>query len=292
MTAVRTSRRPRTAALPARVALAALVGLVLLAPWSAPPDALAQETRGAADRTLLARDVPEIGPAEATNLFREANALYAEGDYGPAAEVYEVILAGGFRNADVYYNLANARYKSGESGQAVLGYERALRLEPAHEDARANLEFVKSQLADRQVPVGGPLSQATDRFFTGGAPNGLAVAASILYFFAIALVVFGVLRRFFPPWLTRTVIVVAIVLVAAVGTLGFRIGRAGRVSEAVIVALDVPVRTGPGDDFVLEFRLHEGTKVRIRESRDSWTRVSVEGTDLEGWLPEEAIEEI
>jgi hypothetical protein len=288
MTTTRTLTRPCLSTL----AVVAAVVTMAFASMPGSLDAGAQETAPDAERTLLERDVPEIGPVEATNLFREANALYADGDYGPAAEVYEVILAGGFRNADVYYNLANARYKSGELGQAVLGYERALRLEPGHEDAWANLEFVRSQLADRQAPVGGPLSQAADRFFTGGAPNGLAVAASALYFFALALVVFGVLRRFFPPWLTRTVIVVAVVLVAAVGTLGFRVGRAGRVREAVIVALDVSVRTGPGNDFVLEFRLHEGTKVRVREARESWTRVSVEGTDLEGWLPEEAIEEI
>ena len=62
--------------------------------------------------------------------------------------------------------------------------------------------------------------------------------------------------------------------------------------EATMVAVDVPVRTGPGDDFVLEFRLHEGTKVRLREVRDDWARVSVEGTDLEGWLPERTVEEI
>jgi hypothetical protein len=74
--------------------------------------------------------------------------------------------------------------------------------------------------------------------------------------------------------------------------LAFRIHRTNAVREAVIVAADVPVRTGPGDDFVLEFRLHEGTKVRLREARDEWARISVEGTDLEGWLPGRTLEEI
>ena len=83
----------------------------------------------------VSREAPQVGPDRAERLFREANDLYAEGDHGAAAEVYEAILAGGFLNADVYYNLANARYMDGDVAQAVLGYERALRLDGSHEDA-------------------------------------------------------------------------------------------------------------------------------------------------------------
>ena len=70
-----------------------------------------------------------MGEEEAQELFAEANALYADGDYKSAAERYERILRGGFANADVQYNLANARYRSGDTGKAVLAYERALRLD-------------------------------------------------------------------------------------------------------------------------------------------------------------------
>jgi len=114
---------------------------------------------------LLGRETPDVGPEQAAGAFREANGLYAEGSHGAAVEVYEAILAGGFHNAEVYYNLANARYMVGDTAQAVLGYERALRLDGSHEDAAANLEFVREQLADRQVRVGGAFSTALERFF-------------------------------------------------------------------------------------------------------------------------------
>ncbi|MCK4410168.1 MAG: tetratricopeptide repeat protein, partial [Candidatus Eisenbacteria sp.] len=221
-----------------------------------------------------------------------ANEFYAEGSHGVAAEVYEAILAGGFLNADIYYNLANARYMDGDIAQAVLGYERALRLDGSHEDAAANLEFVREQLADRQVRVGGALSEALDRFVRKAEVGRLAVVVSTLYFVVVGCIIAGVLRGAFQPWLLRAIVVVVILLVLMGGLLGYRIHRTATVLEGVVVAADVPVRTGPGDDFVLEFRLHEGTKVRLREARDDWTRVSVEGTDLEGWLPERAVEEI
>ena len=102
----------------------------------------------------------------------------------------------------------------------------------------------------------------------------------------------GILRGGFRPWLLRATVVIVIHLVVSGSILGYRIHREGAVREAIVVVTDVPVRTGPGDDFVLEFRLHEGTKIRLRERRDDWARVSVEGTDLEGWLPERTFEEI
>ena len=241
---------------------------------------------------LLDRQFPAVDQEQAARLFREANGLYAEGSHAAAAEVYEAIVGGGFHNADVYYNLANASYMAGDIAQAVLGYERALRLDGSHEDAAANLEFVREQLADRQVRVGGALSDALDRFFRGGDAGRLAVLLSFLYFLAVGCAVAGILRGALQPWLLRAIVVVAILLVLTGGLLGYRVHRTGMVREAVIVAADVPVRTGPADDFVLEFRLHEGTKVRLREARDDWARVSVEGTDLEGWLPERSVEEI
>ena len=266
------------------------VWLAVLAVLAAAVCAAAALDAGGQD--LLGRQLPDVGQEQAARLFREANGLYAEGSHGAAAEVYEAILAGGFHNADVYYNLANARYMAGDIAQAVLGYERALRLDGSHEDAAANLEFVREQLADRQVRVGGALSDALDRFFRGADAGRLAVLVSFLYFLAVGCAVAGILRGAFQPWLLRAIVVVAILLVLTGGLLGYRIHRTGMIREAVIVAADVPVRTGPGDEFVLEFRLHEGTKIRLREARDDWARVSVEGTDLEGWLPERSVEEI
>lgn len=271
---------PGPAALTAALVLGCLI-LGCLTPASA---AVAQE--------FVSREAPEVGPDRAMRLFREANDLYAEGSHGAAAGMYEAILAGGFLNADVYYNLANARYMEGDIAQAVLGYERALRLNGSHEDAAANLEFVREQLADRQVRVGGAVSDALDRFFRRADIGRLAVAVSLFYFLVVACVVVGVLRGGFNRWLQRAAVVMVILLVVAGGILGYRVHRTGAVREAVIVVADVPVRTGPGDDFVLEFRLHEGTKVRLREARDDWARISVEGTDLEGWLPGRMLEEI
>jgi tetratricopeptide (TPR) repeat protein len=240
----------------------------------------------------LAREEAPLDLDRATQLFREANALYADGAYDAAAARYERVVAGGVESADVRYNLANAYYKAGIVGRAVLNYERVLRLEPGHEDARSNLEFVRETLADRQSSVGGPMSELAEDAYARATPGRLAVLASLFYFILVGALIAGILRGGVAGWSARLAVVMGIHLVVACGILGVRLYQERSIREGVVLAPEVAVRTGPGDDFVLEFRLHEGTKIRAREDRGGWVRISVGGSDLEGWLPAGSIEEI
>ncbi len=48
-----------------------------------------------------------------------------------------------------WYNLGNAHYRKHEMAQAVLCYEKALRLNPSDDDAAYNLELCRASLPDR-----------------------------------------------------------------------------------------------------------------------------------------------
>lgn len=261
--------------------------------WAEDPDpGLAGGGRAVAVEAGLDREEATLDADQATRIFREANALYAEGAYDEAAERYERVLSGGIEDADVRYNLANAYFKDGAVGRAVLNYERALRLDPGHEDARANLEFVTETLADRQASVGGPVSELLADAYARAVPARLAVWASVFYFGLMGALILGVLKGALVGWVARLAVVAGILLVVTASLLAVRLTRLRSVREAIVLAPEVAVRTGPGEDFVLEFRLHEGTKVRAREDRDDWARISVAGSDLEGWLPAGTLEEI
>jgi hypothetical protein len=240
----------------------------------------------------LDRETAPLDAEGATQVFREGNALYADARYEEAAARYERVLAGGLESAEVRYNLANAYYKAGATGRAVLNYERALRLDPGHDDARANLEFVRETLADRQAKVGGPFSESVEHLYVRLTPPRLAAWASVFYFLFIGALIVGIVRSGLVGWVARLAVVTGLLLLLTGGLLVIRSERIRSVRDAVVLASEVAVRTGPGEDFMLEFRLHEGTKVRVREGRGQWARVSVSGTDLEGWLPAGSIEVI
>ena len=82
--------------------------------------------------------------------FDAANAAYAEGRYEQAATIYQSLIDEQ-PDATLYYNLGNARFKQGELAQAILNYERALRLQPNHKDAQYNLAFAQSRITDNIV---------------------------------------------------------------------------------------------------------------------------------------------
>ena len=80
--------------------------------------------------------------------FEQANAAYAEGRYEEAATLYQAMIDEQ-PNAILYYNLGNAQFKQGELAQAILAYERALRLQPHHKDAKYNLAFAQSKITSK-----------------------------------------------------------------------------------------------------------------------------------------------
>ena len=95
-----------------------------------------------------------------------ANTAYDNGEYDTAIENYNALIADGYHNKLVYYNLGNAYFKrglanvntegrgfnGGELGRAILNYERALKIDPGMEDAQYNLDLAYS-LTDAPKPL-------------------------------------------------------------------------------------------------------------------------------------------
>src|SRR5205085_9995945 len=64
--------------------------------------------------------------------FTNANQAYAEGGFEEAANAYETLIGSGNWNANLFYDLGNARDRLGEFVQAFLKSERALALDTSH----------------------------------------------------------------------------------------------------------------------------------------------------------------
>jgi Ca-activated chloride channel family protein len=74
----------------------------------------------------------------------QGTAAYRAGDYATAIDRFS-----GRDDADAWYNRANALARAGRLEESIEAYERSLALAPEREDARDNLDLVKS-LRDRR----------------------------------------------------------------------------------------------------------------------------------------------
>jgi tetratricopeptide (TPR) repeat protein len=91
--------------------------------------------------TTLASDAD---PGSRERLFLKAlerfDSAKSSDDYRESAKLLESIVADGFQNGAVYYNLGNAYYRAGEFGRAIINYRKALPYRPGDPYLAANLQ--------------------------------------------------------------------------------------------------------------------------------------------------------
>jgi tetratricopeptide (TPR) repeat protein len=227
----------------------------------------------------------------AQDAFDAANAAYADGRYEEAAAMYQTLLDEQ-PDATLYYNLGNSRFKQGELAQAILNYERALRLKPNYKDAQYNLAFAQSRITDNIVEQDFFLSSWA-RTVRNSLSERTWWSTSIGLFICalIALLLFLLGREL---WLRKTAFHVAWIallfsLIAGLNAGSLRQRNTLR-NEAIITQGVVNVKSSPDRSGTDLFTIHEGTKVTIRETIGEWVNVSV-GSN-EGWMKAAHLERI
>lgn len=264
-------------------------------------DSAATALPPAATTPVTARDgaVAEAsaGAAEAASpetLWDAANTAYINGRYAEAAAGYERILAEGLYSAKLYYNLANALFKSGETGRAILFYHRALRLDPGNEDMRYNLHVAEQATKDR--------IEAVPEFFLRTWLRALrhtlsGTAWSVLSLVALAamlaLVLFYLLARRMVLRKTGFYGMLAALLVFVVAT-AFAVAQRRELLDArtaIVTASAAVVKSSPDGGATDLFVLHEGTPVRITGSLGDWREIVIADGN-KGWIEAVRIEGI
>ncbi len=82
---------------------------------------------------------------ENQTIFNRANEAYSSGDFLGAIDFYQELTQEKGYATGVLFNLANSYAQLGMVGEAILHYERALRLSPTDSDIRGNLELIKTK---------------------------------------------------------------------------------------------------------------------------------------------------
>jgi tetratricopeptide (TPR) repeat protein len=236
---------------------------------------------------------PATGPTDA---MVAANRLYEAGSYAEAASMYQQLVDAGYVDSAVFYNLGNAYFKVGEIGRAILNYRRAEVLAPRDADVRANLAVARGLAVD-QLQSSGPsvlaqLSQLSARWLTLNELAALALALWVVLFLLLALFLFSRRGSHLREAAMYLVVLVGLLVLAAGLTLGSRLYLVQSRPDAVIVAVETDVTSGPGSQYVVEFNLHTGAEVVQLEQRGSWTRLALPGSDLQGWAPSSDVEVI
>lgn len=223
-----------------------------------------------------------------------ANAAYSNGDYQQAATYYRIMLKKG-ENAKLYYNLGNSEYRLGNITNAIIAYERALRLAPGDADTRYNLQFLRSKTIDKIVPVEELFFMtwyhSVQNWFAIDTWATIAVLSLIFALVLMLCYLFGsrmLLRKvgFYSSF-------VLLCLFAFCSLTAFQ--RKQRLMEhdtAIVLTPALNVKATPDNTASDAFVIHEGTRVNITDrSMNNWFGISLDD-GREGWLKKKDVEVI
>jgi len=224
--------------------------------------------------------------------FERANRLYEGSNFSEAVREYRALGRQYPRSAAVHYNLGNAYFRletPGSLGRATVSYLRAFELEPRDEDIRHNLAFTLRRAGERLIPAGTPAALFV--LFHAFSAAELAALQWLGFWLALLLGALYLLRENtqakLRPWLAGAMIFWA----AFACWWGARAAIQDK-SPGVVILHDAEVRSGPGANFPVSFKLPEGRRISQIDTKGGWLEIGVRKEGLKGWVHADAIEKI
>lgn len=208
-------------------------------------------------------------------------------EYAESAALLESLLADGFRNGAVYYNLGNAWFRAGQYGRAIAAYRKARAYRPRDPYLDANLRQALS-VAPGRLSEPPPAWWTHVLFWNGWLSFPEKAYATFGTFVLAALVALAalLLRRPRCYWLSAALVLCAFVVGLDAGLTYADIAW----SRHAVVTDETIARKGIGKDYEPAFDqpLKDGAEFTILSESGDWVFGHFEGIG-DGWLRREHV---
>jgi tetratricopeptide (TPR) repeat protein len=224
--------------------------------------------------------------AQANTDFAKANEEYAQGHFKEAIAGYETLVRAGQWNANLFYDLGNAYFRTGDFGRAILNYERALALDRHQPEARANLQIARDEA--RALELQPSQLERYLQFASANQYSVIAAAAFWLIIFAVAAVIFA--RRRSAVLMAFSVCCLLVSAFSAWAIYTLEHGNEGR-ALAIVTGKDAQARLATADTANSVLALPPGSEIKILSTRGDWIYAALP-KNLRGWIPAKDAEQV
>ena len=227
---------------------------------------------------LICLVVPSLALAKPDGEFAKANQEFAQGHFKEAIAGYQDLVHAGQWNANLFYNLGNAYFRTRDFGHAILNYERALALDNHHPEATANLQIARDEARALELPP-----NRLERYLQFANINQYSVGAMLTFWLGI----FGIVVAMFARRRSAALISLSILclLLCAAAIWAVRTlddGSNGR-ALAIVTGNDVQARLATADTANSVLALPPGSEIKILSTRGDWIYAALPN-DLRGWI--------
>ncbi|KJJ85737.1 Tetratricopeptide TPR_2 repeat-containing protein [Candidatus Omnitrophus magneticus] len=221
-------------------------------------------------------------------LFISGNSFYEKGEYNKAINEYEKILDMGSKSGILYYNLANAYYRSGNTGKAIINYIRAKRLSPRDSDILANYRHVSSTFSGMKLRTEGIWKwKNLKNYYEDFTIDELLIIFSASQTTAFIFIFLAIRFRYF-FWKFFIIALVCLFFAAGNSAIAFdKIKNMTR--EAVIIPREAAIHYGPSDSTTVFFKMREGMETVIIGDKDAWFKIQ-RPDGKTGWIQKSNLE--
>jgi len=211
---------------------------------------------------------------------------YKRHDYQSAIDQLNKQLKDGCASFSVYYNLGNSHLQLDDIGNAILNYERALKIRPTDKDIQYNLHTANLRKVDQFKPVSSlPLlneyKTLRDRF--NSEFWGFLSIGTMALFVVLLLCWMFLSNRKFKKWsfICSFPVLIATVLfvLTAIQRSNIEHGR----NYAIVTHVEAPLQRSPDTKSPPTRQVHAGTKMRILNRTGVYNRVELPNGER-GWL--------
>ena len=216
--------------------------------------------------------------------FDNANQEYAQGHFKEAIGSYETLARSGQWSANLFYDLGNAYFRTGDFGRAILNYERAFALERHHPEAAANLQIARDEARGLEMQQSWP-----ERYLQFASLNQYSIAAAVAFWVgAFCTVVLIFARRRSARMIALLILSFSVCALAILATYEIDNGSKGR-ALAIITGDNVEARLATADTANSILALPPGSEIKILSTRGDWIYAALPN-NLRGWIPAKSTE--
>jgi tetratricopeptide (TPR) repeat protein len=218
--------------------------------------------------------------------FAKANQAFAQGHFKEAIANYEALIRDGQWSANVFYDLGNAYFRTGDFGRAILNYERALALERHHPEATANLQLARDEAGAVELQPSWP-----EHYLQFASVNQYSIAAAVAFWvaaFCLAALIFASRRSTAG---TSLLVVMFLVLAGSIFAI-WQLERGNKGDAlAIVTGKNVQARLATADTANAVLALPPGSEIKILSTRGDWIYAALP-KNLRGWIPAKDAEQV
>ncbi|MEZ4908524.1 MAG: tetratricopeptide repeat protein [Saprospiraceae bacterium] len=225
-------------------------------------------------------------------LLKKAEKEYENKNYHNSVELYESLIDSGYVSSELYYNLGNSYFMSGDYPHARLYYEKAKKINPNNPDINKNLDLTQKKLDTdlEELPIFIFVKwwQNYVAFFNVKIWFYFVILSLIILLFVIVYIIF-INRNIGKK--VKNIVLVFLSLIVIMNLLAFFTSEYNYSKEEYILLNNDNIFNGPDSRSEKLYNLKAGEKILLIDSLQNWYFVELINNE-KGWINKENLNKI